>query len=105
MKSSCSDILNNYLQINEIRPDGTERQYHLENIARPTHISVDWISKNLYVFDARSGRIDIVYIKSENEIYQSNVISDNLGAIGAMALDPLSGYEIAFNKVIFRSLL
>ena len=74
------------------------QSFEFESIARPTMLVVDWISRNIYIFDARSQRIDLVYISPEGILNQANIVSEGVESVGAMAVDPLAGYASPVNK-------
>ena len=68
------------------------QSFEFESIARPSMLVVDWISRNIYIFDLRSQRIDLMYISPEGILNQANIVSEGVETVAAMAVDPLAGY-------------
>ena len=57
-------------------------------LKNPVGLAVDWISDKLYVVDLAAKRIDVMELDGR---YRAIVISQNLSAPLAIALDPLYG--------------
>lgn len=69
----------------ESRQNTTVASFALKN---PVGLAVDWVANKIYVVDLAAKRIDVMELDGR---YRAIVISQNLTAPLAIALDPLYG--------------
>lgn len=65
------------------------RKLDLKSLIYPRNLAVDWISRNVYVIESGSRRIDITNYDGD---LRTVLIADELTLPLDIALDPLRGY-------------
>ncbi|CAH1789469.1 unnamed protein product [Owenia fusiformis] len=66
-----------------------KREISPQSLTAPRTIAVDWITDNIYFIDKTGRRINLI---TWDGTHQRNIITDNLGIPGGLALDPTTGY-------------
>ena len=69
--------------------DGGQAQLvHINGLAGPVDLALDWIGRNLYVADRDTSRIELFSLTRK---LQQNIVSNNLQSPTAIAIDSIKG--------------